>query len=186
MHTCFIYSEPEVPAESTSTSHQQETKVAVKPTPPPLPKPPDVPDKKSDPASTKVMDDFKKRNMEDLDKLKKQADDLMKMIAESMTTLENSVKKDAVYQGYLNKEFSSPARIIRIFTSSTFTGKQMTFFDIFLLFSLLGNFIYKPVLSFPIIISHLLHSESLNFFLANSCSVYYTIDIHVYHKKSNP
>ncbi|XP_076106889.1 NACHT domain- and WD repeat-containing protein 1-like isoform X1 [Mytilus galloprovincialis] len=114
-------SEPEVPAESTSTSHQQETKVAVKPTPLPFTKPPDVPDKKSDPASTKVKDDFKKRNTEDLDKLKKQADDLMKMITESMTTLENSVKKDAVYQGYLNKEFSSPARIIRIFTSSTFT-----------------------------------------------------------------
>jgi hypothetical protein len=44
------------------------------------------------------------------------------MLNESMTKLANATIHDPVLNGNLSKPISSPAKIIRIFTSSTFTG----------------------------------------------------------------
>lgn len=67
-------------------------------------------------------DEWKKEQSLQLADLKKKADDLLKMLNESMTKLANATIHDPVLNGNLSKPISSPAKIIRIFTSSTFTG----------------------------------------------------------------
>lgn len=57
-----------------------------------------------------------------LDDLKKQADDLLKMINESISVLIKTTVNDPVLNGNISQPILSPAKIIRIFTSSTFTG----------------------------------------------------------------
>lgn len=72
-------------------------------------------------APKKPISQEQKLQLEDL---KKQADDLHKMINESMSILVKATTDDPVLNGNLSKPISSPAKIIRIFTSSTFTDTK--------------------------------------------------------------
>lgn len=107
----------ETKKETPITSKSGElAKVETKTTPSEPSKP-----EKTEPE-TKMSKEQKAKAMKDLDDLRKQSDDLMEMIKETMAVLENSVKNDPIFQGNVSKEILSPAKIIRIFTSSTFTG----------------------------------------------------------------
>ena len=91
-----------------------------------LRKPSNDSDKKNQPSTAKKVDEsVKKGQKEESEKLKKQANDLMVIPQDTSSNLQNTVTNDAVYQGYLDREFISTDRIIRIFTSSTFTGKNI-------------------------------------------------------------
>lgn len=73
-------------------------------------------------AAKKVNKSVKIVQKEESEELRKQTSDLMVSPQDTNSNLQNTVTNDAVYQGYLDREFTSTDRIIRIFTSSTFTG----------------------------------------------------------------
>ncbi|XP_063410138.1 NACHT and WD repeat domain-containing protein 2-like isoform X2 [Mytilus trossulus] len=82
-------------------------------------------DEKNQPQTAKKKDEsVKKGQKEESEKIKKQANDMMVIPQDTNSNLQNTVTNDAVYQGYLDREFISTDRIIRIFTSSTFTDTK--------------------------------------------------------------
>ncbi|XP_071144810.1 NACHT and WD repeat domain-containing protein 2-like [Mytilus edulis] len=75
-------------------------------------------------AAKKVNKSVKIVQKEESEELRKQTSDLMVSPQDTNSNLQNTVTNDAVYQGYLDREFTSTDRIIRIFTSSTFTDTK--------------------------------------------------------------
>ncbi|VDH90321.1 Hypothetical predicted protein [Mytilus galloprovincialis] len=75
-------------------------------------------------AAKKVNKSVKIVQKEESEELRKQTSDLMVSPQDTNSNLQNTVTSDAVYQGYLDREFTSTDRIIRIFTSSTFTDTK--------------------------------------------------------------
>ncbi|XP_052082166.1 uncharacterized protein LOC127719866 isoform X2 [Mytilus californianus] len=82
-------------------------------------------DKKNQPSTAKKVNQLvKKGQKEESKELRKQTNDLMVIPQHTCSNLQNTVMNDAVYQGYLDRKFTSTDRIIRIFTSSTFTDTK--------------------------------------------------------------
>ncbi|XP_076085339.1 NACHT and WD repeat domain-containing protein 2-like [Mytilus galloprovincialis] len=82
-------------------------------------------DTKNQPSNSKKVDEsIKQVQKEESKELRKQANDLTVIPEDIKSNLENTVMNDAVYQGYLDRIFTSTDRIIRIFTSSTFTDTK--------------------------------------------------------------